>query len=182
MTAKCWNRPHMDPCFGSSIVVLNFPVFWLDPCWKRHDLPISFNPTASFPQQQSACVSWFWVLPSCKMSFTVADSHCAAMQLCPPEPTEPRANLQNTACQEPEAAPEAARGSAHFGFFTDSNRNSSTTTVKGQINTPDTTQGCFCCSCSWETLTSTGASCSRYTKAEAEKLGPTHTSWFSWEK
>lgn len=69
------------------------------------------------------------------MSFTVADSNSAAMQLWPPEPTEPQANLQNTACQEPEAAPEAARG--QFGFSTDSDKNSSATVVKGQINTPD---------------------------------------------
>lgn len=67
------------------------------------------------------------------MSFTVADSNCAAMQLCPPEPTEPQANLQNTACQEPEAAPEAASGPVQFGFSTDSDRNSSATIAKGQI-------------------------------------------------
>ena len=36
------------------------------------------------------------------------------MQLCPLAPTEPQAKMQDAAYQEPEAAPEAARGAAQL--------------------------------------------------------------------
>jgi len=114
------------------------------------------------------------VLPSYRISFTVADSNCAATQLCPPGLTKPQAKMPNAACQEPEAAPEAAGGAAQFGHFTGGDRNSSAwaTVMKGWKIPLAPHKAASAAAAGEQLQQRTGTSCSSYTKAAAEALSP----------